>query len=215
MLTIATSYPFLSILWTILIFMAFVIWYRIEAPIEQAKGLAHVLWLATRQIELAITLIRGFKAISMLTVEVHRLENAGDRIVWDAMASLLEVGIDPMVVIRCKHIASDRVRHAEPMVLAPGRPALSAEPSTTDIASDSNGGGSRFARNPGSHQVDMRGSFRKGGPRISSQRATSCRPPASRGLGKSFHPVGVMTRAARARSIADHPLRCRTKVPPC
>jgi hypothetical protein len=49
MVTLATSYPFLNILWTILIYMALVIWYRIETPIEQAKGLAHVPWLATRQ----------------------------------------------------------------------------------------------------------------------------------------------------------------------
>ena len=38
------------------------------------------------------------------TVEVHRLENEGDRIVRDAIASLFEGGIDPMVVIRWKDI---------------------------------------------------------------------------------------------------------------
>ena len=35
---------------------------------------------------------------------VHRLENDGDRIVREAIASLFEVGIDPMVVIRWKDI---------------------------------------------------------------------------------------------------------------
>ena len=214
MLTLATSCPFLNILWTILICMALGIWYRIEAPIEKAKGQGpHVLWLATSQIELAITLIRGLKEITRHTVEVARLENA--RIVRDAIASLLEVGIDPMIVIRSKHMASDRGRHAESVVLGLGRSALSAESSTTDIAPDSNGGGSRFARNPGSHEVDVRGSFRKGGLRFRSQRATTCRSLASGRLGRSFHPVAVMAHAAHARGIAAHSLRRRTEVSPC
>ena len=38
------------------------------------------------------------------TIEVHRLENEGDRIVREAIASLFEGGIDPMVVIRWKDI---------------------------------------------------------------------------------------------------------------
>ncbi len=78
--------------------------YRIEAPMVQAQRLAHVLWQATLQIALAIPLLRGFKDISEHTIEVHRLENEGDRIVRDAIASLFEVGIDPIVVIRWKDI---------------------------------------------------------------------------------------------------------------
>ena len=42
--------------------------------------------------------------ISHYTVEVHRLENEGDRISRDAIASLFESGIDPLVVIRWKDI---------------------------------------------------------------------------------------------------------------
>jgi predicted phosphate transport protein (TIGR00153 family) len=78
--------------------------YRIEAPMLQAEALAHVLLDAARQIELAIPLVREFKDISTHTVEVHRLENEGDRIVRLAIASLFERGIDPMVVIRWKDI---------------------------------------------------------------------------------------------------------------
>ena len=37
-------------------------------------------------------------------VEIHRLENEGDRIQRDAVASLFATGIDPMVVIRWKDI---------------------------------------------------------------------------------------------------------------
>jgi predicted phosphate transport protein (TIGR00153 family) len=78
--------------------------YKIEAPMSQAQRLAGVLRDATRQIAAAMPLVRGFKDISEHTVEVHRLENEGDRIVREAIASLFERGIDPMVVIRWKDI---------------------------------------------------------------------------------------------------------------
>jgi hypothetical protein len=85
--------------------------YKIEAPMAQAQSLAHVLAQATEQIALAIPLLRGFRDISQYTLEVHRLENAGDRIVRGAIASLFEAGIDPMVVIRWKDIF-ERLEHA-------------------------------------------------------------------------------------------------------
>ena len=78
--------------------------YKIEAPMSQAQRLATVLRDATRQIAAALRLIRGFKDISDRMVEVHRLENEGDRITREAIASLFETGIDPMVVIRWKDI---------------------------------------------------------------------------------------------------------------
>jgi uncharacterized protein len=78
--------------------------YKIEAPMAQAQRLAGVLRDATRQIAGAIPLIRGFKDITTQMVEVHRLENEGDRITREAIASLFETGIDPMVVIRWKDI---------------------------------------------------------------------------------------------------------------
>jgi predicted phosphate transport protein (TIGR00153 family) len=78
--------------------------YGVEAPMLQAQSLADVLVDATRQIELAIPLMREFKSISKHTIEVHRLENEADRIVRGAIASLFEGGIDPMVVIRWKDL---------------------------------------------------------------------------------------------------------------
>jgi predicted phosphate transport protein (TIGR00153 family) len=78
--------------------------YKIEAPMEQAQRLASVLLQATRQIAEAIPRMRGFKDISHYTVEINRLENDGDRIVREAVASLFDTGIDPMVVIRWKDI---------------------------------------------------------------------------------------------------------------
>ena len=78
--------------------------YKIEAPMDQAIKLAHVLRAACRQIAEAIPNLRGFKDISTNTVEINRLENEGDRISREAMASLFDGGIDPMVVIRWKDL---------------------------------------------------------------------------------------------------------------
>jgi predicted phosphate transport protein (TIGR00153 family) len=78
--------------------------YRIEAPMEQAQQLATVLHQASRQIAEALPRLRGFKDISHYTVEINRLENDGDRITREAVASLFDNGIDPMVVIRWKDI---------------------------------------------------------------------------------------------------------------
>jgi hypothetical protein len=78
--------------------------YKIEAPMEQAQALAHVLHGAARQISEAMPRLRGFKDISHYTVEINRLENDGDRITREAIASLFDNGIDPMVVIRWKDI---------------------------------------------------------------------------------------------------------------
>jgi predicted phosphate transport protein (TIGR00153 family) len=78
--------------------------YKIEAPMDQAIRLAHVLLLASEQIAEAIPLLRGFRDLSQHTVEVNRLENEGDRITREAVASLFQNGIDPMVVIRWKDL---------------------------------------------------------------------------------------------------------------
>jgi uncharacterized protein len=78
--------------------------YKIEAPMEQAQELAKVLHQAARQIADAMPRLRGFQDLSHFTVEINRLENDGDRITREAIASLFDNGIDPMVVIRWKDI---------------------------------------------------------------------------------------------------------------
>jgi len=78
--------------------------YRIEAPMDQALQLATVLHDATRQIAQALPRLRTLEDVSHFTVEIHRLENDGDRIEREALASLFERGIDPMMVIRWKDI---------------------------------------------------------------------------------------------------------------
>jgi uncharacterized protein len=78
--------------------------YKIEAPMTQAQELATVLHQSARQIAEAMPRLRGFKDLSHYTVEINRLENDGDRITREAIASLFDNGIDPMVVIRWKDI---------------------------------------------------------------------------------------------------------------
>ena len=78
--------------------------YKVEAPMEQAQRLAHILMQAARQISEAIPRMRDFKDLSHYTGEIHRLENDGDRVTREAIASLFDNGIDPMVVIRWKDL---------------------------------------------------------------------------------------------------------------
>jgi uncharacterized protein len=78
--------------------------YKIEAPMEQAQRLAHVLLQSSRAIAEAMPRLRSFEDIAHYTVEINRLENDGDRITREAMAALFDGGIDPMVVIRWKDI---------------------------------------------------------------------------------------------------------------
>jgi len=78
--------------------------YRIEAPMDKATELARILHQATRAVAGAIPRLRTFKDIHHYTVEINRLENDGDRVLREALASLFERGIDPMLVIRWKDI---------------------------------------------------------------------------------------------------------------
>jgi predicted phosphate transport protein (TIGR00153 family) len=76
--------------------------YKIEAPMEQAGALTKVLVAACEQLAAALEHLRDFKDLEKYWIEIHRLENDGDRISRDAVASLFSNGIDPMVVIRWK-----------------------------------------------------------------------------------------------------------------
>lgn len=78
--------------------------YRIEAPMAQAQELSDVLVNACEQVHGALANLRGLEDLEHYWVEIHRLENDGDRIFRDAVASLFSGGIDPMVVVRWKDI---------------------------------------------------------------------------------------------------------------
>jgi predicted phosphate transport protein (TIGR00153 family) len=78
--------------------------YQIEAPMEQAYELSNILAQSCEQVSGLLSDLREFKELEPYWVEIHRLENEGDRVWREALASLFSNGIDPMVVIRWKDI---------------------------------------------------------------------------------------------------------------
>ena len=76
--------------------------YKIEAPMAQAQALTDVLVKACEQLAAGLEHLPDFKDLDKYWIEIHRLENDGDRISRDAVASLFSNGIDPMIVIRWK-----------------------------------------------------------------------------------------------------------------
>jgi predicted phosphate transport protein (TIGR00153 family) len=78
--------------------------YKIEAPMDQAVELTEVLVKCCEQLYKLLQNLRGFKDLQDYWIEIHRLENDGDRIYRDAVASLFAERVDPMVVIRWRDI---------------------------------------------------------------------------------------------------------------
>lgn len=78
--------------------------YQIEAPMAQAQALTKILVGACEQLSLGLENLPSFRDLDQYWIEIHRLENDGDRVSRDAVASLFSNGIDPMVVIRWKDI---------------------------------------------------------------------------------------------------------------
>ena len=78
--------------------------YQIEAPMDQAVAMADVLVKACEQLAMLLENLRGFKDLDKYWIEIHRLENDGDRLFREALASLFVGGIDPMMVIRWRDI---------------------------------------------------------------------------------------------------------------
>jgi len=78
--------------------------YAVEATMEQAIELADVLVGAADQVSQALGCLRNGDELAPHLVEIHRLENEGDRLRRDAVASLFASGTDPMVVIRWRDI---------------------------------------------------------------------------------------------------------------
>ena len=78
--------------------------FQIEAPMEQGHVLSQILAKSCEQVSELLSNLRGFSDLEPYLVEIHRLENEGDRVWREALASLFSNGIDPMVVIRWKDI---------------------------------------------------------------------------------------------------------------
>jgi predicted phosphate transport protein (TIGR00153 family) len=78
--------------------------YKIEASMDPAPALAKVLIDSTAELATAVGTLRSGESMKDAIIEVHRLENEGDRLSREAIASLFAGGVDPMVVIRWKDI---------------------------------------------------------------------------------------------------------------
>jgi uncharacterized protein len=92
--------------------------YRIEAATEQAIAMATVLHQAGGELASALRSLRRPADLRPHVVALYQLEHEGDRLERDALSSLFDGGIDPMVVIRWKDLyerleeAIDACRHA-------------------------------------------------------------------------------------------------------
>lgn len=80
----------------------FLVLYNIEAPMSQALELTRILVGCCEQLAAGLENLPSFRDLDQYWIEIHRLENDGDRVSRDAVASLFSEGIDPMVVIRWK-----------------------------------------------------------------------------------------------------------------
>jgi uncharacterized protein Yka (UPF0111/DUF47 family) len=78
--------------------------YGVEAPMASAQDMTTILVECTEQVATALRGLRGDMDFTPQLVEIHRLENEGDRALRAGVAALFQTGIDPMVVIRWKDI---------------------------------------------------------------------------------------------------------------
>ena len=81
--------------------------YGVEEVPPEAIEQAGVILRAVSKIADAIAGLDGLKDISHHLIDVHTLEDEGDRIVRAATARLFRDGLDPLVVIRWKDIHHD------------------------------------------------------------------------------------------------------------
>lgn len=80
--------------------------YGIEEPTPVALEQARIIVLQCEQLQGAIGKLHDFKDLTPYWIEVHRLENEGDRIVRHAIANLFTNGQDPIDVIKWKDVYS-------------------------------------------------------------------------------------------------------------
>ncbi|HEX8938648.1 MAG TPA: DUF47 family protein [Candidatus Limnocylindrales bacterium] len=78
--------------------------YRIPSPSAIAVEQASLVVKQVEQVHEALLNLRGFKDLERFVIEVHRLENEGDRIARAAIANLFGQGGDPLEVIKWKDV---------------------------------------------------------------------------------------------------------------
>lgn len=78
--------------------------YRIEAPSPTSIEMASLVVQQCVQIHEALGHLQGFRGLEKYWIEVHRLENEGDRLARAAIAELFSSGQDPVEIIKWKDI---------------------------------------------------------------------------------------------------------------
>ncbi|HUZ84830.1 MAG TPA: DUF47 family protein [Gaiellales bacterium] len=78
--------------------------YGVEEVPPEAIEQAGVIFRATGKLADAIAGLNGLKEVGAHLVDLHTLEDDGDRIVRRAIARLFSEGVDPLVVVRWKDI---------------------------------------------------------------------------------------------------------------
>ena len=78
--------------------------YNIEAPTETAQQQAEIITRQCEQLVEGLGKLKKFKGLEQHWIEVHRLENDGDRIARQAVAELFKHGQDPIEVIKWKDV---------------------------------------------------------------------------------------------------------------
>jgi predicted phosphate transport protein (TIGR00153 family) len=78
--------------------------YRIEAPTAAAIEQTTIVVKQCELLHEALLHLRGFKDLDKYWIEVHRLENEGDRVGRAAIAALFESETDPITMIKWKEV---------------------------------------------------------------------------------------------------------------
>ncbi len=78
--------------------------YRIDRPTATAVQQAGIIVRCCEQLHEALLHLRGFKGLDGYLIEIHRLENEGDRVVRAAIAGLFEDSGDPIQIIKWKTV---------------------------------------------------------------------------------------------------------------
>jgi uncharacterized protein len=78
--------------------------YRIESPTKTSVKQAALVVQACETIHLALSNLRGFKEMDKYVVEIHRIENEGDKLARSAIAGLFDDGTKTIDVLKWKDV---------------------------------------------------------------------------------------------------------------
>jgi len=78
--------------------------FKIEAPTPPASAQAEIVVQQCEELVRALEKLKGFKNVSPHWIEIHRLENEGDRIARRAIADLFTNGTDAIHIIQWKDV---------------------------------------------------------------------------------------------------------------